>query len=109
MTTARRPGESIRGKRIVYFAGGVHPKTREGRAFVKLDKDVDAIVVRRMNLQAGVRGVPIEEMSCREAEGRADRHQALHGKRSIGAHRRFEGYLDGDAVVTVTVATGPRR
>ena len=91
------------------MAGGVHPKTRDGRVFVRLDKDVDARVFRRMTFQGGVRGVEREALSCREAEGRAHRHHALQGKRSVGAHRRFEVFLDGDAVVTVTVATGPRR
>ena len=104
--TAREPPQSIEGPKIAYRAGGVHPKTRTGRCFVALDKDVFARVLRPMRVEPGPPVAP-QILDAREAEGPCDTHRPDKQKDTEGGHTVFKGTMKGTARLTVTMAKGP--
>lgn len=103
---ARIPPAFIEGQKIVYEVGGVHPKTRDGRCFLVLDKDVYARVLRPMHVRPGP-GVPPATLDSREAAGPCDTHKPDKDKLKKGSHTFFVGLMKGNARLDVTMAKGP--
>ena len=104
---ARVPPQAIEGPKIGYEAGGVHPKSRDGRCYVALDKDVAARVLRTMHVAPGPSVTP-EFLDSREAEGPCNTHKPGKQKVSRGSHTLYTGVMKGDARLAVTRAKGPQ-
>ena len=108
MPEARRPGETIRGAKIAYSAGSVHHRGGGAQVAVELGLDVDAWVLQPLVRGDGVPGPGLTALVARNASGACDRFDPRKAKRHVGAHRRFEGVMKGNALLVVKVAKGPR-
>lgn len=108
MAEARRTGESIHGAKIGYSSGGVHHRGGGAQVNVDLALDVDAWVLQPLVRGDGTRSAGLTKLVARSATGACDRFEPRKAKRHVGAHRRFEGVMKGAAILTVTVAKGPR-
>ena len=108
MPDARRVGEAIRGAKIGYAAGSVHQRGGGAKLDVDLGLDVDAWVISPLVRGTGTPGSGLTRLVARSANGECDRHEARKQKRHVGAHRRFEGVMKGDASLWVKVPKGPR-
>jgi hypothetical protein len=108
MPEARRPGDEIRGAKIGYTAGSVHQGRGGSRVEVSLGLDVDAWVIAPLFRGDGVPGAGLTKLVARTAAGICDRHDPRKAKVHVGAHRRFEGVMKGDARLAVKLPKGPK-
>jgi hypothetical protein len=56
----------------------------------------------------GMAGVGLTRLVARTATGACDRHDPRKAKVHVGAHRRFEGVMKGDAHLVVKIPKGPK-